>query len=217
MEITIEDSDIYMDEQSSLNVTVIATHPDGSLRDLTGANVVWVAAFNGAQQLKKDIDGMTVMLAPITTTTLADEAIAGQKEVYLNQVAGFGKDPWARPIADFAAGDTITLVNGTAQTEYCTIDTIDSVNMILTMVEDLVYSYNPGDVITKIISSFSFQLLAGDTILPATKTYGTPIIWKHMARATWPSSLSPGNIYQEATAAVVIRGRMFITPILDMD
>jgi hypothetical protein len=204
-----------MDEQSSMNVTVYATDKKGVLKDLTGASITWVASFNGVQQVKKDIATMTIMLAPAATASLTSEAAAGADTIDLDKVASFGRDAWGRPIADFAAGDFITVTDGT-NSDLMTIESIDLSGFSLTFTSGLGSTYQAAATATEIIPSFSFSLLVGDTILPATKSYGTAIIWQHMALASWPAAMSPGNIYQAATDMVAIRGRMFIMPILDM-
>ena len=210
--------DIYMDEQSSMNVTVITVYPSGVLRDITGAKITWIATFNGQQQVKKDTPTMMVMLSPVPTSDVASNANAGQKAVVVDQVAGFGGDPWGRPIPDFAPYDIVNIVDEDGHAETNKIATIDAETDTLTMFNALSGDFTTAHTssVTRIISSFTFQLLPGDTILPATKVYGTPILWNHLALAVWPSTLSPGNIYQAPTTIVAIRGRMFINPISDM-
>ncbi len=213
LDISSDNPDIHMDEQSSMNVTVYATDTKGVLKDLTGASIIWVASFNGVQQVKKDIATMTIQLAPAATANLTAEAHVGASTIVLDKVASFGRDAWGRPIADFAAGDFITVTDGT-NSDLMTIQSIEGYSLIFT--GTLGSDYQAAATATEIIPSFSFPLLPGDTILPATKSYGTPIIWQHMALASWPAAMSPGNIYQAATDMVAIRGRMFILPILDM-
>jgi hypothetical protein len=208
--------DIEMDEQSTADVTVSPINNDGTAIDLTSASeITWVASFNGVQQVKKDLAQMTVMLSAQTSTYPTTEAAAAQKNVICNKVEAFGLDGYRRPISDFAVGDTVVLTNINNQREFCVIDSINS--KTLTMVDNLTYTYPiTTSTVKKIITSFEFQLLAGDTILPATKSYGTKIIWEHMAQAVFPAGLSPGNIYQEDTTLILIRGRMFVEPILDI-
>lgn len=58
------------------------------------------------------------------------------------------------------------------------------------------------------ITSFSFILYPADTELPTTKSYGTPIVWNHEARVTFPATLFGAAEY------VVITGEMIISPSL---
>jgi len=58
------------------------------------------------------------------------------------------------------------------------------------------------------ITSFWFYLYPADTVLPTTKSYGTPIIWNHEARITFPATLFGTSEY------VVISGEMIISPSL---
>ena len=211
--IIAENTDIYMDEQTSLNVVVNTANSDGTPRDITGGTVTWKAFANGVETIKKDTPTMLVMLAPVTSTLVTSTTNSGQNAIILDKVAGFGADSWGRPIANFAIGDTVTISTGSIS-EYNTIAGIDT--NTLTMVNPLSNRYLTGDIVSKIISQFSFQLLPGDTILPVTKSYGTPIIWEHLAIVTFPVGLSPANIYQQSTSVVGVRGRMFILPIPDM-
>ena len=216
-DVTLTDnSDIYMDEQTTMNVTVIVTYDDGSLRDITGSSVTWVASFNGEQQAKKDTATMTIMLAPAAGCTVVSKVTDGDTSITVDRVAGFGSDVWGRPIPDFAVGGIVTITDGTNE-EQAMILRINPISSTLTMADPIINSYQAGATLTSIISSFVFQLLPGNTILPPTKTYGTDIIWQHMAMISWPAYMSPGNIYQEATQIVGIRGRMFISPILSME
>jgi len=216
--VLVPDTDIYMDEQSSRKVTVNVVYPDGTPRDITGGAVNWVASFNGVQQIKKDTPTMTVMLSPTPSTAFSADVSGDQKNVAVVKVKGFGYDDWGRAIPDFAPGDIVNIADNASHAETNTVATIDTGTNTLTMVNDLVNSYATGDspTVTKIISSFVFYLLPGDTSLPATKSYGTKIIWNHMAQVTFPAPLSPGNIYQANTTVVAVRGRIFIDPILDM-
>jgi hypothetical protein len=211
-----ENKDIYMDEQQTVNVIVNALKEDGTLRDITGANVAWVASFNGVQKIRKDTDTMTVMLAPQTAVELTDTALAGTYVVPVYAVDGFGYDAYGRPIEAFAAGDIVTMT-ALAYNEYNVIASVDADAETITMVNPLLNTYNAADDVAKIISQFTFQILPGETILPATKSYGTKIVWQHMAQATFPSPLSPENIYKAPTTIVPIRGKMFIDPILRME
>lgn len=56
------------------------------------------------------------------------------------------------------------------------------------------------------ITSFYFYLYPADTVLPTTKTYGTPIVWDHEARITFPATLFGTSEY------VPVTGKMYITP-----
>ena len=210
-----EKCDINIDEQASRLVRVICTNDDGSLMDITDGTVNWVASFNGLQQIKKDTATMMVMLDPQTSTTLSEAASAAQKVLTVDAVKAFGADGWGRPIADLAVGDILTLTNASTF-EYGTIASIDATAKTITLVNNLTNSYSQNDVVAKIVSSFTFELLPGDTILPATKAYGTAIIWQHMALVTFAGAMSPENINAVSTTVVGIRGRMFILPILDM-
>ena len=208
-----------MDEQSSANVNVTTIHPDGTLRDITGGAVTWKAAFNGAEQIKKDTQTMQVMLAPQTLSLVNATAAVGQNDVVMVAVGGFGvrpNDGWK--IADFAAGDIVNITDIMGNAESNVIESVDAETETLTMANPLASTYTVENTATvaKIVSLFNFQLLPGDTILPATKTYGTQIIWDHMAQIVFPSAMSPENIYSVSTTIVAIRGRMFISPILDM-
>jgi hypothetical protein len=207
--------DFTMDEQSTLPIVVTTVFSDGTLRDITGGTVVWKAFMNGVEQVKKDTATMMIMLTPATATTVYSTADAAQKVMIVDQVAGFGVDDWGRPIADLAVGDIINILD--PSTMYMETNYIADINSTtLTFVNPLAHAYTSAATVTKAISSFEFTLLPGDTILPATKTYGTPIIYQHMAQISFPSELGPGNIYQEPTTVVGVRGRMFINPILDM-
>ena len=213
--LTAVNTDIWMDEQTSMQVTVNTVLEDGvTPRDITGGTVTWKAFLNGVEMIKKDTPTMLVMLAPITETTLTGTATAGTTSITLTKVAGFGSDAWGRPIADFAKGDIVILTSAGGLLEYATITQI--VGTTLTLATPIVNSYAAADTCQKIISQFTFQLLPGDTILPVTKSYGTPIIWEHLAMITFPSGLGPANIYQQPTSVLGVRGRMFIKPILDM-
>jgi hypothetical protein len=203
-----------MAEQTSLTVNVNPTNPDGTPMDLTGGTVIWKAFANGTEMIKKDTPTMLVMLAPITATTLTAAASAGQNNVHLTQVTGFGLDSWGRPILPFTAGDVVTLTNVSGASEYATISQVSGLELIMTA--PLQNSYAIADACQMIISQFTFQLLPGDTILPSTKSYGTQIVWDHMAVVEFPVGLGPQDIYQVPTTLLAIRGRMFILPIEDM-
>ena len=208
--------DLFIDEQESANITVYPTYADGSAVNLTNASIKWVASFNGIQQIKKDTAQMTIMVGSQLATTSADSASSGQRVVEFTATDDFGADGYGRAITDLVAGDVVTITNDAGHEEYCTVASIDAVTKEVTMVGNLIYSYESGNAIKRIIPEFEFGLLPGDTTLPVTKTYGTPIIWDHMAQAVFPAGLSPGNIYQVGTTLVVLRGRMFISPILDI-
>ena len=213
--LTAENTDIWMDEQTSMQVTVNTVLEDGvTPRDITGGTVTWKAFLNGVEKIKMDTPTMLIMLAPITETTLTGTATAGTSAVTLTKVAGFGADSWGRPIADFAVGDIVILTSAGGLLEYATITQINGTTLSLT--SPLTNSYAAADTCQKIISQFTFQLLPGHTILPVTKSYGTPIIYDHMALVTFPAGLSPGDIYQQPTSVVAVRGRIFIKPIFDM-
>lgn len=214
--LTRDNPDINMDEQSSQFVAVLATNLDGTPMDLTGATVTWVASFNGVQQTKKDTSTMLAMLDTAPSTTVADAVTLPSNALTVAKISGFSPRPndgW--PTKDFAVGDVVNIID-TGGMEANTIADIDPVNSILTMVNPLTFAYTTSATVTKIITMFMFDLLPGDTILPATKAYGTQIIWQHMALATYPGSMSPENIRALPTTLVPIRGRVFINPILDM-
>lgn len=216
-----EEQDIWLDEQTSLTVTMRVSTPEGVSLDLTEASVTWVATFNGVQQIKKTTGNMLVALSAQLETAVAAVTCAGATEVIVSKVEDFPADAYGRVVADLAAGDNIKLTNDYAEYEYRTITAVDKNTKCITLETALDYIYSPpyadmtSGTIKRGISSFQFELLPGDTILPATKSYGTPIIWQHMALIAWESSLSPGNIYQAPTTLVGARGRMFISPILD--
>jgi len=209
-------SDMAIDEQSSANITVFPKHSDGSPIILTNCSITWKASFNGEEKIKKDTAIMTIMIGPQLSTTSAASAAAGQKLVKFTNIDGFGADGYGRVINDLTAGDIVTIINNASQEEYCTVASIDATTKYVTMESNLIYIHQSGNVIKRIVSDFRFGLLPGDTILPPTKVYGTPFVWQHMALATFPAGLSPGNIYQEATTMVLMRGRLFINPIIDM-
>jgi hypothetical protein len=208
-------TDIYIDEQTTLEVNVDTIYPDGSPRDITGGSVTWVASFNGIQQIKKDTDSETVLLAPQTSTYMTSQSLIGQSVLNVNQVSLFGSDPTGRPIANFAAGNIITIV-GPTTSEYNVIRAIDFVHKQITTVSPLINTYPMSTTVAAIISQFSFTLLPGDTILPATKSYGTQMVWSHMAVIKFTSQVGPENVYAVPTTVVGVRGKMFINPILDM-
>jgi hypothetical protein len=208
--------DMMIDEESSVTITVRPVYADGSPVNLTNASITWVADFNGEEKIRKDTAMMTIMVGPQLATTSAASAAAGQKNITFTKVAAFGADDYSRPITDLVVGDIITIINSSSQEEYLTIAAIDPDTKIVTMTTNLIYTHDNGSVIKRIISEFTFSLLPGDTTLPMTKTYGTPMIWHHMAQAVFPAGLSPGNIYQESNTMVVLRGDLFIDPILDM-
>ena len=222
-------SDFTIDEQSSVNITVYPKYADGTGMDLANVgpgktgSITWVASYNGAQQIKKDTPTMTIMVGPQLTDSSAAPTVAaaprpinsaGQNRVKFSAVTGFGADGWGRPINDITVGDSIILINDSGSEEYCTVNSINAT--VVTMVGNLVNTYETGISINRIANYFTFSLLPGDTILPPTKAYGTPIIWQHMAQATFPAGLSPQDIYQQPTTTVLMRGRLFINPILDM-
>ena len=217
----VDKVDLTLDEQTSWIITVTPTQFGGTVPyDLTGASsVVWVATDNsGTRQIKKDTATMTVALAPASNTYATAAVAAGQKEVAVAQVAGFGMDEFGQIQPDLVAGLNVNITDSMGQSETNTIASVDSNTLTLTMVNNLVNTYSseyPAMVAT-IIPSFSFPLLPGDTVLPATKVYGTQIIWDHLAIVTFPASMSPGNIYAIPTTIVAVRGRMFIRPIMDM-
>ena len=214
--LTRDNPDINMDEQSSQFVQVSTTNPDGTPMDLTGATVTWVASFNGVQQIKKDTGTMLVMLDTAPSTTVADAVTLPSNVLTAAQVGGFSPRPndgW--PTKDFAVGDIVNIVDSGGM-ESNTIADIDPEYYTLTMVNPLANAYTTSATVTKIITMFMFDLLPGDTILPATKSYGTSIIYQHMALATYPGVMSPENIRAIPETLVPIKGRMFISPILDM-
>ena len=210
--------DIFMDEQASLSVTINTVFPDGTPRDITNGTVTWKASFNGVEKIKKDTSTMLVMLDTAPSTVITATAHAAQHDIVVQQVAGFDSRPndgW--PTLDFAVGDTvnITAINGR---EVNTIQAINPDTLTITMVNPLANTYtvaNSGNV-AKTITNFWFTLLPGNTILPATKSYGTPILWDHMATVSFEGQMSPENIFSRSTTFVAVRGRMFINPILDM-
>lgn len=211
--------DIWIDEQTSLAITINTLTPVGEPRDLTGAsNITWVAAFMGKQKVKKDLKTMLLMLSPQSTTYFTSGITANTLgPATLNQITGFGNDAYGRPKSSISVGDTLRLTSVNGPTELAKIATLNPNTKVVTFTDPVANTYGTGatNPVTKAISSFEFSLLPGDTILPATKSYRTPVIWEHMALATWPSAFSPGNINQEPTTVVVARGRMFIIPILD--
>ena len=206
--------DITMDEQTSASYRVITTNPDGSPLDLTNGTVTWVADYHDVQQIKKDVPTMTVMLDPVPSSALTTLASAGQNNIKVAQVSGFS-DAWGRTVPNFAAGDIVNITS-TGGSEVNTIDSVN--NLTITLVNPLSNTYTVANsaTITNIIQSFTFSLLPGDTMLPTTKTYGTPIIYQHMAIVSYPAGLSPSDIYQQPTTFVVLRGRIFISPILSI-
>jgi hypothetical protein len=56
------------------------------------------------------------------------------------------------------------------------------------------------------ITYFTFPLYPADTVLPVTKTVGTPVVWVHEARITFPATLFGAAEY------VSIAGKMYIMP-----
>lgn len=208
--------DLFIDEQSTVDLTVYPSYADGSPVNLTNATITWVASFNGIQQSRKDTDQMTVMVGPQLATTSAALAVSGQNVVKFTKVSDFGADGYARAITDLIPGDIVTIINAYSQQEYCVVASIDPTSKNVTMVDNLVYTHESGNVIKRIIPDFRLRLIPGDTQLPPDKSYGTPIVWEMMARAVFPEGLSPGNIYQEPTTLVLLRGRLFISPILDV-
>jgi hypothetical protein len=201
--------DIEMPEQTSKNVTIITEI------DLTGSDVVWVASFNGVQKIKKDTGTMLIMIDTAPSTTVANGVSGGASTIQLVQVTDFPPRPNdGKPTADFAPGDNVTITAAGSHEETNVIQSIDGTT--ITLATPLKYAYSEGDTFVRWITSFTFQLLPGDTMLPGTKTYGTPIIWQHMALVTYPGNMSPENMKSAPTALVPIMGRMFISPILDM-
>lgn len=218
-------NDITINEQATATITVYPTYADGTAVNLTNAgpgtqgSITWVAynpSNQDAAQIKKDTLTMTIMIGPQLATTSSSSAVAAQKVVHFTKIETFGADSWGRPIPDLAPGDIVVITNEAGVGEFCEVATINVGSKAVTMVNNLSYGHESGNVITRTIPWFSFTLLEGDTILPATKVYGTPIIWQHMAVAKFPEGLSPENIYQEPTTLVLLRGRLFIDPILEM-
>jgi hypothetical protein len=218
-------TDLTIDEQSSVDITVYPTYSDGSPVNLTNATITWVASFNGIQQVKKDTDQMTIMIGPAMAQytggvyvypTVAATANPDQPVIRFSRISGFGSDAYRRVVTDLIVGNIVSIVNNAGQEEYCTVKSINETTLDITMTSDLVYIHQSGNIIKRIIPQFIFRLLPGDTILPVTKIYGSPLIWEHMAQATFPEGLSPGNIYQEPTTLVLLRGRLYIYPILDI-
>lgn len=207
-------SDITIDEGSSVTVTVRPVYEDGTKINLTNAAITWVADINGEEKIRKDTAQMTLMVGPQLATTSNGSAASGQKNITFTKVAAFGTDGYSRQITDLIPGDVITIINDASQEEYCTVASING--YVVTMEDVLNYTHESGNVIKRIISEFTFSLLPGDTTLPITKTYGTKMIWQHMAQAVFPAGLSPGNIYQVANTVVLLRGSLFIDPILPM-
>jgi hypothetical protein len=183
--------------------------------DLTNSSVTWVADYHDVQQIKKDVPTMTVMLDPVPSSTVVQTAAAKQDNIKVAKVADFS-DAWGRPVADFAAGDIVNITDTAGHSEVNSIASIRDTT--LTMANPLSNSYTVGNTGTaaKIITSFTFSLLPGDTMLPTTKTYGTPILYDHMTQVTYPAGLSPGDIYQQPTTFVPMRGRIFISPVLSI-
>jgi hypothetical protein len=206
--------DIEMPEQTSKTITV------NTEIDLTGSNVVWVASFNGMAPIKKDTETMMAMLDTAPSTTVYSGGVsAGATTIHVTKVAGFDPRPNdGKPTLDFAAGDQVNIIaaNGTHQ-ESNVIQSVNPTTKIITLATPLAYSYIAGDTFVKWITSFTFSLLPGDTILPVTKTYGTAIIGNHMAMAIYQVGLSPGNIYAKDTSLLVVRGRIFLWPILPIE
>lgn len=58
------------------------------------------------------------------------------------------------------------------------------------------------------ITYFTFPLYPADTELPVTKTIGTPVVWVHEARITFPATLFGAEEF------VPLAGKMYITPSL---
>ena len=111
--IIAENTDIYMDEQTSLNVVVNTVNSDGTPRDITGGAVTWKAFANGVEMIKKDTPTMLVMLAPVTSTLVTSTANTGQNTIILDQVAGFGTDSWclfALVLAVIQVGTSLVIV-----------------------------------------------------------------------------------------------------------
>jgi hypothetical protein len=216
-----DNQDITMDEQSSMYFNVNTTNPDETPLDLTNATVYWVADFHGVQQVKKDTLTMMAMLGTAPTTTITTGATVGTKKVTLAQVAGFAARPNdGVPTADFVAGNDVIITSG-GTSEVNTIASIatggNSGTKVVTLVNNLARTYASGSTFKTTIYNFTFSLLPGDTILPTTATYGTPIVYNHQVMVTYPAGLSPGNIYAAETTLFPIKGRMFVNPILPMD
>ena len=211
----INDGDIFMDEQTTIRVNVNTLFPDGTPRDITDADIIWVATFNGEQKIRKDMATMDVMLAPQTLTTISTTVSAGHTSVTVANVSGFGRDGWGRPIADFAVGDYVTLTDSSAgAAELAQIQLINTDT--LTLVSPTANSYSEGSSLAKIISQFSFMLLPGDTMLPGNKVLGAKAVYDHYGQAVYPTSISPQNINSVPITVTAVRGNIFIDPIPDM-
>lgn len=221
--ILADSDDFHMDEQQTLPITVFAKRQsDDSPIDFTNATIKWVATKDGSQLTSKDTATMTIMVGPQTASLIqqidAADPQPGDYVVKVTKVAGFGADGWGRPIADFAPGNYVNIADSAGHQEVNVIARIDPVGMILTMTNPLANTYatNNAAQVAAFVTYFSFTLLAGDTILPATKTYGTEIVYDHIAIASWTSMMSPGNIYAIPASLTVLRGKLYVNPIPDM-
>ena len=171
--LTRNSPDITMDEQTSVACRVMTTNPDGTPLDLTNGTVTWVADYHDVQQIKKDLPTMTVMLDPVPSSALTITAAAGQNNVKVSQVSGFS-DAWGRTVPNFAAGDIVNITS-TGGSEVNTIASVNSLTITLVNPLSNTYTVANSATVTNIIRSFTFSLLPGDTMLPITKTYGTPL------------------------------------------
>jgi len=92
-----ENGDIFIDEQTSLRVTVNTIFPDGTPRDITEAEIVWVASLNGEQKMRKDTDTMQIMLAPQTATVITENASAGDTVINVAKTPTSAATPGGDP------------------------------------------------------------------------------------------------------------------------
>jgi len=214
-----ENGDIFIDEQTSLRVTVNTIFPDGTPRDITEAEIVWVASLNGEQKMRKDTDTMQIMLAPQTATVITENASAGDTVINVAKTSNFGGDPWGRPIANFAVGDYVVLADAFGASPLNEQAIVTHVtDLTVTLASPISFNYPATDspTFSKIVSQFSFIILPGDTILPGNKVLGTKIVYDHYGYAVYPTGMSPENIDAIPMSVTVVRGDMFIDPIPDM-
>jgi hypothetical protein len=213
---TKEDTDIIIDEQSTLVVRFSVLNPDGSYRDLSSGSVTWVASFGGEQKIKKTTATMLVSLGLRTQTDTCAGPQIGATSFTVTKVEGFGGN-----YQDFSAGDWIQIANkqGT-NNEIVQLESVDTVTKTLHLVTPLTKSYSAcpnqsvtGAWVNRLVTNFEFTLLPGDTILPPTKSYGTPVVWEHMAKVEWAAPLTPGNPNKEPTTMVAGRGKLYIIPV----